>query len=89
MNTCKELMEIAKQKKVKHYKRYKKHELEKILELEKTDPTEFYEKYCKGKWIVRSVVAINNSKGEEISFTSLYAAAKYFNTWPQTIKQKI
>ena len=44
MNTYNELIELAKQKKVKHYRRYKKDELEKIFELEKKDPTAFYEK---------------------------------------------
>ena len=87
MKTYNELIEIAKQKKFKH-KRYKKHELEKIFELGEKDPTVFYEKYCKEKSKVRPVLAIN-SKGDELEFPSLYATAKYFHSWPATIKWRI
>ena len=62
--------------------------MEKIFEFEEKDPTGFYEKYCKEKW-KRTPVLVKNSKGEEIKFNSLYAAGKYFHTWPQTIKWRI
>ena len=89
MKTYDELIEIASQKKVKHYRRYKKHELEKVLEFEKTHgEKEFFEKYCKEKWKKTPVLA-KNSKGEKIEFKSLYASAKYFNTWPATVKWRI
>ena len=89
MKTYDELIEIAKQKKVKHYRRYKKHELEKVFEFEKTHSTEeFFEKYCKEKWKITPVIAIN-SKGEKTEFKSLYATAKYFKTWPATVKWRI
>ena len=64
MKTYNELIELAKQKKVKHYRRYKKAQLEKMFELEKKDPTEFYKKYCKEKWKVKPVL-VKNSNGEE------------------------
>ena len=87
MKSYNQLIELAKQKKVKHYKRYKKDELEKILKLEKENPTEFYEKYCKGKWIVKPML-VKNSK-EVLKFKSLYATAKYFHIYPQTVKRRI
>ena len=89
MRTSKELLEIAKEKKVKHRNRYKKHELEKILELEKTDPAAFYKKYCKGKREVIPVLVKNDRTGEEKVFKSLYATGKYFNIWPATVKWRI
>ena len=89
MKTYNELIEIAKQKKVKHYRRYKKHELEKIFEFEATHGEEkFYEKYCKGKWIIKPVL-VKNSNGEEKRFKSLYAAGKHFDIFPQTVKWRI
>ena len=59
-----------------------------MFELEEKDPTAFYEEYCKGKWKVRPVLAIN-SKGKEKRFKSLYATAKYFHSWPATVKWRI
>ena len=89
MKTYKELVEMVKQKKVKHYRRYKKHELEKVFEFEKEHgEKEFFEKYCKEKWKTTPVIA-KNSNGEKIEFKSLYASAKYFNTWPATVKWRI
>ena len=89
MKTYDELVEMAKQKKVKNYKRYKKHELEKIFDFEEIHGSEkFYEKYCKGKWEVMPVLA-RYSNGEEKIFKSLYSTGKYFNVFPQTVKQKI
>ena len=88
MKTYNELIKFAKEKKIKHYRKYSRDKLQELFELEKKDTNTFYEKYCKGKWKIKSIIAIN-SKGEEIRSKSLYATGKYFNIYPSSIRWRI
>ena len=83
------LVKIAKEKKIKRIRRFTKNELENILKLSDENPEEFYEKYCKYKRPPRPILALSNTGRKKKKFPSFYAVAKYFHTYPHSVKWRV